>query len=144
MSKINKIQYISPLANLVMELNDQLLIATHIDKSTTALKATPTLLQTIKKFLNSESHQELISWMNKIEKDSVQTIKDSERILMNDFFKTNQHIFISMWNSLQTAIENSLTELLKKADVRADLMNSDIPNKLKNMLKNKTDEDNYR
>ena len=95
-------------------------------------------------FLNPEQHQELISGMNKIEKDSLQTIKFSERILMDDFFKTNQHIFIAMWNSLQTAIENTLTELLKKEDVRNDIINSDITDKLKNMLKDEIDEDNYR
>lgn len=43
--------FITPLDNFITELANQICIATHIEKSTTALRHTPTLLRIIRKFV---------------------------------------------------------------------------------------------
>lgn len=134
--------FITPLANFTNELVNQLCIATHIERSTTALRHTPTLLRTIRKFVKIPHNQ--IKGMNYLEQDSIATLSRAKDILDNEFSKTNIHILIAMWNSLQTAIEDMFVILLKKKHIREDIVNFDIPNRWKRDLVSETEEDNYR
>ncbi|MFK7973702.1 MAG: hypothetical protein AB8B66_02405 [Rickettsiaceae bacterium] len=82
--------------------------------------------------------------MNYLERDTIATIGRAKKILDNDFSKTNTHILIAMWNSLQTAIEDMFIILLAKRSIREDIAEFDIPRRWKRDLVDETEEDNYR
>lgn len=137
--------FIAPIGDLLKELNDQLAIATHIEKSSAALKNTPALLASIKTIPGVSQQSDLIQSIEYLEEDTIATLKQSERILANDFSKTNSQILTSMWNSFLTSIENIQTKLLLKPQVRIDIVDSGtIGNRWKMQLVNETNEEELR
>ncbi|WP_154224543.1 hypothetical protein [Marinicella rhabdoformis] len=137
--------FMSPIGRLINELNDQLMIATHIEQSTTALRNTPSLLKTIKKIPEVNQQTELMKGINYLEEHTKATIQQTNKILVDDFSKTNSQILTAMWNSLLTSIENIQTKLLLKTEVRQDIIASaKLTKKWQGQLARETDEDELR
>ena len=134
-------RFITPACNFITDLGNQLMIATHIERSTIALKNTPILLETAKKLLNSNEHITLIKQINYLQQDTIGIIDLTQNILANDYSKTNSQILVSMWNALLTTVEDTLTLLLLRTNVRHDFFNEvNIKQSRKDKLINETDE----
>ena len=87
-------RFITPACNFITDLGNQLMIATHIERSTIALKNTPILLETAKKLLNSNEHITLIKQINYLQQDTIGIIDLTQNILANDYSKTNSQILV--------------------------------------------------
>lgn len=101
----------------------------------------PALLTQLQRQLGRRQPPQLILGINRLREETLATLKMSKNIIANEFSKTNSHILVAMWNTLQTTIENMLTLMLKKQQVREDIVNLDIPKRWKNKLANETDEE---
>lgn len=115
----NNNEFITVFKYFTSELTDQLMIATHIDKSTTALTHMPNVLTQLQRQLGRRQTPQLKQGINRLKEETLSTLEMSNDIIANEFSKTNSHILVSMWNTLQTTIENMLTLLLKKQQVRS-------------------------
>jgi hypothetical protein len=137
----NNNEFITVFNYFTSELIEQLSISKHIDESTTALINIPALLTQFQRVLGHRQTPQLAKGINKLKQRTEATLHHSRNIIANEFSKTNSHILVAMWNTLQTTIENMLALLLKKQQVRDDIVNLDIPKRWKNKLANETDEE---